>query len=87
MLHDDVEKAKEAILDYLRKRPEASDDLEGIARFWIARQRIEVATASVREALDALVREGVLENVVRRSPSGEELALRYVLKKKRVEHD
>lgn len=83
----DIEKTKQDILDYLRKRPEASDDLEGITRFWIARQRIEVATASVREAVDALVKEGVLENVVRRSPSGEELALRYVLKRKRAKRN
>ena len=38
------------ILDYLRRHPQAKDSVEGIARFWVNADPIEV-----RRALDKLV--------------------------------
>ncbi len=38
------------ILDYLRRHPQAKDSVEGIARFWVNADAIEV-----RRALDKLV--------------------------------
>lgn len=38
------------ILDYLRRHPQAKDSVEGIARFWVSADPLEV-----RRALDKLV--------------------------------
>jgi len=48
------------ILDYLDTHPNAQDTLEGIVEWWLLRQRIAVATAHVKEALDELVELGLL---------------------------
>ena len=50
-----------AILQYLSKNPEAMDSMEGIARFWIIRQRIEAHVGDVEGALQYLVDEGFLQ--------------------------
>jgi hypothetical protein len=50
----------EAILDYLRKHPEAQDTLAGIAEWWLPTQGIRNGAANVKEALDELVAEGLL---------------------------
>ena len=47
------------ILDYLRRHPQAKDSVEGIARFWVNADPIEV-----RRALDKLVE---LKLVVKRA--------------------
>jgi hypothetical protein len=79
MSNADVEKAKQEILNYLRKHPDASDDLEGITRFWVTRERIEAAAETVERALMSLVEEGVLKKEDRYSPSGEVLGGKYTL--------
>jgi len=48
------------ILDYLEKYPEAGDTLEGIAAWWIERQRIELLVEEVAEALELLVKKGAV---------------------------
>jgi len=50
----------QAILDYLRKHPEAQDTLAGIAQWWLPAQGIKNQTTSVQEALDELVAEGLI---------------------------
>ena len=62
---------RQEILQYLSTRPEASDDSEGITRFWVVKQRTEVAAATVERALNLLVMEGFLRKNIRRDPSGE----------------
>lgn len=46
------------IKGYLVNHPEASDSLEGIAKWWLVMQRYEVAMDKVQEALEHLVDEG-----------------------------
>jgi hypothetical protein len=45
---------------YLETHPEASDTLDGIARWWLARQRYDDARELVGEALELLVDCGVV---------------------------
>ena len=80
MSDSDVEKAKQEILGYLVKHPQASDDLQGITRFWVTRQRIEAAAETVEQAVDALVKDGLLKEVRQRTPGGEAVYTRYQLK-------
>lgn len=50
----------EEILGYLVARPEAQDTLEGIVEWWLLEQKIAVQTARVRDALAALVADGLI---------------------------
>ena len=47
-----------AIEHYLEAHPAAADTSEGIARWWLERQRVEHALSQVDEALDLLLRGG-----------------------------
>jgi Fe2+ or Zn2+ uptake regulation protein len=49
-----------AILDYLRKHPEAQDTLAGIAQWWLPQQDVRSRMATVKEALNELVRAGLI---------------------------
>lgn len=59
---DNDEKAVAAVAAeikrYLEAHPNAADSVEGITRWWLARQRFEEATQTVQRALDHLVTEG-----------------------------
>ncbi len=44
---------------YLRAHPRAADTVEGIAKWWLTRQRYEEALERVQDALDLLVEQGV----------------------------
>ena len=57
---DDIDAA---VLAYLAEHPHAMDTLEGIAEFWIERQRIRFDVARISRALMRLVDRGVLERV------------------------
>lgn len=48
------------LLKYLAERQDAEDTLDGIVEWWLVKQRLIEQTAAVREALDELVREGML---------------------------
>lgn len=48
------------ILDYLRKNPDAGDTLEGIACWWLGLQQIEISVNEVEDALNSLLKEGVI---------------------------
>ena len=53
------------ILGYLERHPRACDDLIGIARWWLLRQRIETTTREAKDALDELVAKGFLLRTTR----------------------
>jgi len=60
LLAIDVGESKKTVKKYLEQHPRACDDLIGIARWWLLRQRIEVMTTEVKGAIDELVRLGLL---------------------------
>jgi hypothetical protein len=60
----DVEQAQE-ILRYFVQHPQASDDLEGIARWRLLQAQIARSVEEVRQALDMLVQmEFLLQDIV-----------------------
>jgi hypothetical protein len=58
------------ILSYLLNNPDAGDTLEGIARFWTSRQRIDLMVGDVQDALGGLIAEGVVKERLLRAPDG-----------------
>lgn len=52
--------AAREIEQYLETHPQAADSLEGIATWWVSRQRIRSELEVVRAALDALAAMGVV---------------------------
>lgn len=78
------------ILSYLLKNPDAGDTLEGVARFWTMRQRIDLILNDVQEALAELVAKGVLKERLLRAPDGNISQRYYQLnpdRKKEIEAD
>jgi hypothetical protein len=55
---------KQAILRYVERHPRSAETSEGVARWWLTRQRFEDAIETVQAALDELVGEGKLERHV-----------------------
>jgi hypothetical protein len=55
-----VSSAAREIEQYLAVHPRALDSLEGIATWWVLRQRIRTEVRLVREALTRLVAAGVV---------------------------
>lgn len=53
--------AREYILSYLNDNPNAGDTLEGIAEWWLQRQRIRFEVSTVKQVLDTLVEDGLIE--------------------------
>jgi hypothetical protein len=52
---DDVQAVAIEIVRYLREHAEAADTVEGVARWWLTRQRYEEAVATVERAISLLV--------------------------------
>ncbi|HEY6000567.1 MAG TPA: hypothetical protein VI078_14875 [bacterium] len=52
------------VMSFLEKHPQAADTSEHIARWWILRQRVEVALAKTSLALDYLEARGLVERGV-----------------------
>lgn len=52
------------ITRYLLGRPDAADTFAGISRWWLARIRIEDATAQVQKALDLLIARNTVVRTV-----------------------
>ena len=50
----------EAIKRYLKTRPNASETVEGVAKWWLSRQRYDDSIEQVQNALDFLVETGIL---------------------------
>ncbi len=52
------------ILDYLRKNPDAGDSLEGISRWWINREKVDISVDEISEILENLIKEGKVKKQV-----------------------
>lgn len=66
--HRDSPRASEqeladAIIAYLTECPHAMDTVEGIARWWVLRQRIRIEVEKVASVLQRLAAEGFLEEI------------------------
>ena len=55
---EQVRNIASAINRYLTSRPDACDTIEGIARWWLVRQRYEDSLPLIQEALDLLESNG-----------------------------
>jgi Fe2+ or Zn2+ uptake regulation protein len=55
-----IEKLSRRVLDYLQKNPQASDTLEGISAWWLEQQQIEQLVEDVADALELLVKKGIV---------------------------
>jgi len=55
-----VKTVADEIARYLYAHPDAADTLDGIRRWWLPRVRLEETAAQIEEALDELVRRGVV---------------------------
>ncbi len=64
----DITEVAEQILRYLEANPKASDTLEGVAKWWLMRQRLTESMELVREALQVLEDKGLV--VERRNVDG-----------------
>ncbi|ABA58346.1 hypothetical protein Noc_1880 [Nitrosococcus oceani ATCC 19707] len=53
-----------AIKHYFDAHPNAADSVEGIARWWLTRQRFKEATETIEKALECLVAEGEVTKMV-----------------------
>lgn len=58
-----VEQTAALIKDYLRNRSEALETVEGIARWWLSRQRFDDSIKVVQQALDLLIAQGAVERL------------------------
>ena len=54
---------RRAVVEYLEENPEAMDTLEGIAEWWVMRQRIRTSVSTIERVVRRLVDEGLLEQV------------------------
>lgn len=54
------DKISRMIMNYLWKNPEAGDTLEGITRWWLGLERIELSVDEVAKALKRLVEKGII---------------------------
>ena len=56
----DKDELKKMIISYLSKRPDSGDTIEGILKWWILKELIDIRVEEVAEVVAVLVREGVL---------------------------
>ena len=56
--HDEL---SQAILQYLAEHPHAADTVEGIAEWWLTRQRVRVDVQTIAKVLHELSERGLLE--------------------------
>ncbi len=68
-----IQSVAHAILRYISTRPNAAETAEGIARWWLTRQRFEDAKEIVESALDYLVANNSL---VKRNINGKTLYMK-----------
>ena len=57
------EELTDAVLEYLAENPRASDTLEGIAEWWIMRQRVRAEVKTLAKVLRQLTKTGRLEKI------------------------
>jgi hypothetical protein len=58
-----MEELAEAVNEYLAQHPQAMDSLEGIAEWWLPQFAGHVDLNALARTLDAMVEQGVLEEV------------------------
>lgn len=64
----DIKALAEEIAAYLHDREQVADTLEGIARWWIMRQRLQEGQRKVAQAMDYLCAQGLV--TTRKLPDG-----------------
>lgn len=64
----DIKALADEIASYLRERGQVADTLEGIARWWIMRQRLQEGQRKVALAMDYLCAQGLV--TIRKLPDG-----------------
>lgn len=64
----EIKALADEIAAYLREREQVADTLEGIARWWIMRQRLHEGERKVSQAMDYLCAQGLVE--MRKLPDG-----------------
>jgi len=57
------EELADAVLEYLAENPRASDTVEGIAEWWIMRQRVRAEVKTLSKVLRRLTKTGRLEKI------------------------
>ena len=57
---DGLSEVARAIWRYLDTRPHAADSLDGVVRWWLARQRYADSASAVQAALDELEARGLV---------------------------
>lgn len=57
----DVQKIAEDIASYLSNHRQAADTLEGIIKWWLLRQQIQLVSGQVQKAVDYLCEQGVIK--------------------------
>ncbi len=60
-MHNTKEDTARMILDYLRRNPEAGDTIEGISKWWLNREKIDVTVDEISIALEKLITKGTIE--------------------------
>ena len=59
-----VDHVAREISRYLDEHPNAADSIEGIAEWWLVRQRFEETVGLVQQAVEYLVEQGQVEKVI-----------------------
>ena len=65
---DPVERVASQVRTYMDAHPEASDGIEGIQRWWLPRAAQDLPPQCIREAMDRLTADGIVES--HRLPDG-----------------
>lgn len=68
-----------AILDYLCRHPDAQDTLAGISEWWLADDKVQTRTVTIKEALDELIEKGFVL-----AQKGKDLQTRYRMNEPRL---
>ena len=72
-----VKKTASEIKRYLESRPNAAETVDGVARWWLTRQRFDDSKSLVHAALEYLVEQG---DVRKRKTGGKEVYSRAAVK-------
>lgn len=57
IMNKEQEKISEMVLNYLRRNPDAGDTLEGIVKWWMGFENIELSMKDVADVLEILIQK------------------------------
>lgn len=57
----EIQRIVQEISDYIADHPDAKDSLEGITKWWLARQQYENSLNKVQQALDYLEKNNIVK--------------------------